>query len=124
MGEPTRKPRTDWAAVRRVATLQKGLIGGAAAYVGLALWSVFGPGFPPLVTGGLFGAVLVASCGLTAPLAWRLFGPTEAVCVTLAVLLPGVGLLAIAVTVYHARLWLERENVTVGAFGADLSRLR
>lgn len=105
--------------------LQKALIVCVAAYAGLALWQFFGPvGLPPLVVGGLFAAVLAASCLLTGPLAWRLFGPTEAVCLTLATLLPGVGLLAMAVAVHNARLWLERENVAVGAFGADLSRLR
>ena len=68
--------------------------------------------------------VLVASLLATAPLAWRLFEPTEAVCVALATLLPGVGLVAMGVAVHNARLWLERENVEVGPFGADLSKLR
>ena len=124
VAEPTRKPRTDWAAVRRVAVLQKALIGCVAAYCGLALWQFFGPGLPPLLAGGLFAGTVAVALVCTAPLAWTLFGPTEAVCVAAAVLLPGVGLLALGVTVHTARLWLERENVAVGAFGADLSRLR
>ena len=125
MEETTRLDRTDWAEVRRVAVLQKAVIGCVAAYAGLALWQFFGPvGLPPAVAAGLFAAVLAASLAATAPLAWRLFGPTEAVCVALATLLPGVGLAAMGVTVHNARLWLEREGVAVGPFGADLSRLR
>ena len=125
IAEETVKPREDWEDVRRIARLQKALIGLLTVYLAAAAWQYLGPvALPPAAFGAAFIGLLLASAGTTLALTARLFDPTDAGLLAVAALLPGVGLLAMGWTIHTARLYLERENVEVGAFGVDLSRFR